>query len=261
MKRSHHPGSAPAHPGGKDPVLLAFGPNLKPVRVLRRVNRFAVLVEYQGEERLAHLPNSGRLQELLRPQTPGLLRLVEAPDRRTVGDLVLVQAAGPQGTGWVSVDARLPGRLAQTILQRRLLQNAPAFQEIRTEVPFGQSRLDLAGTEAGTGRPFWGEAKSVTLVEEGVARFPDAPTERGRRHLEELIKAHRQGALAMVLFVVLRDDALLFAPHDGNDPAFTEALARAAASGVQVRAAACSVSPEGVRGLRELPVRLPAPKA
>lgn len=248
-------GPAPGPQGQQGPVLHTFG-ELTPVRILRRVNRFAVLVEHEGQERLAHLPNSGRLHELLHPQAPALLRWADAPGRRTVGDLVLVQAAGPDGTGWVSVDARLPARLGQAILQHQLLADFAPLEAVRTEVAFGQSRLDLAGTVAGTGQPFWGEAKSVTLVEEGVARFPDAPTARGRRHLEELMEARRQGALALVLFVVLRDDARLFAPHHEADPAFAETLAQAAARGVEVRACACTVSPQGIRWLQELPVQV-----
>ncbi|BAS27300.1 DNA/RNA nuclease SfsA [Limnochorda pilosa] len=241
-------------------MLLSFAGGLEPVRVVRRVNRFAVRVDRHGAPALAHLPNSGRLNELLRPGTPGLLRASTDPARRTCGDLVLVQAAGRDRTGWVSVDARLPGRLALRILELGLLARAPRLSELRQEVCFRQSRLDLAGTESGTGRPFWGEAKSVTLVQEGVALFPDAPTDRGRRHLEELIEARRIGALAMVLFVILRDDARAFAPYAANDPAFARTLRRAHEAGVQVRAAACSVSPEGVRWLRELPARVAGAK-
>lgn len=239
--------------------MFSFGDALEPVTIVRRVNRFAVEVDRGGHATLAHLPNSGRLQELLRPGTPGLLRASTAPERRTAGDLVLVQLPGPARAGWVSVDARLPGALARRILELGLLKGAPRFSELRQEVRFGQSRLDLAGTEAATGRLFWGEAKSVTLVQEGVALFPDAPTERGRRHLEELIEARRSGALAMVLFVVLREDAHAFAPYAANDPAFARVLEQARRAGVQVRAAACAVSPEGVWWLRELPVRLAAP--
>ena len=218
---------------------------------LERLNRFAARVRSGGDDLLAHLPNSGRLGELLTPGRPCLLAVRPAPRRRTAADLIFM--LGPQG--WVSVDARLPGRLLVEHVEEgrdgrwqgyRLLQ-----PEYRPAFAAG-SRLDLL--LQGPRGPVAVETKSVTLVEGGTALFPDAPTARGRRHLQVLAQARRRGMEACVVFVVQRRDARRFAPHAAADPDFAEALRRAAREGVQVLAYTCTVHPPGIAIEREIPV-------
>jgi sugar fermentation stimulation protein A len=209
---------------------------LIPARFVRRDNRFRVSVEVEGESTTAHLPNSGRLGELL---TPGReLRLASMPDprRSTPYDLKLVRYAGV----WVSVDARTPNPLFAEAFRARRLPGFEDYGHLQPEVTLVDSRIDFLLT--GPAGRLWVETKSVTLVEEGVARFPDAPTERGRRHLETLVRALERGDRAAVLFVVQRPDAHAFQPHAEADPNFAQTLRQAMAAGVSVMACRCQVS-------------------
>ena len=148
----------------------------------------------------------------------------------------------------VSVDARLPNPLLADALARGGLPQFAGYTGIRGEAVRGQSRLDFLLTDGG-GNRCWIETKSVTLVEDGLALFPDAPTLRGCKHLEELGAAVAGGDRAALVFVVQRPDARCLAPHVAADPAFTAALARAAAAGVEVYAYTCG-SP-GRRGVAQ----------
>jgi sugar fermentation stimulation protein A len=224
-------------------------PLLVPGRFYRRDNRFRATVLVEGEERWAHVPNSGRLTELFVPGQPLWLAPAEADHRKTAFDLKLVAYAGVL----VSVDARLPNPLLAEALAGGLLPDFP-YPEVAREVILGDSRLDfhLSGPDG----VCWLETKSVTLVEEGIARFPDAPTGRGRRHLLELEQACRAGQRAAVVFVIQRPDARAFRPHESADPAFAETLRRVAAAGVEVRALTCHVSLEEIAIAREIPVLL-----
>lgn len=325
---------------------------LKPATFVRRLNRFAGLVFLEGRTLLAHIPNSGRMEELLRPGTAALVAVREGPQRASALDLVLVarpvdhltagQGAGVTPGGgpsavqrkmtpaenrtpnpaigaeetvlpplsspwvsgpWVSIDARLPARLLEEAVVHGRLLSFGGYRRIRREIPFGASRLDLlleppdlpldapgsrtnldapavrksAPVASGkipsppsgeefqavldapsrlTMLPVLVETKSVTLVHQGRALFPDAPTERGRRHLEELIRAHQQGWRTVVVFVIQRDDAHSFSPNDQTDRLFGETLRRASRQGVELLAYSCSVTPSKIEIARRVPVVL-----
>lgn len=233
-------------------------------RFLTRDNRFRVTVEVEGQPVWAHLPNSGRLGELLVPGRRVLLAERPAAHRRTAYDLTLVEAdRQTQSTHprWVSVDARLPNDLVEEALRAGRLEPLTGYPTVRREVPFGRSRLDFL-LEAPGRRPCLLEVKSVTLVvdgappmgPEGIAYFPDAVTARGRRHLEELAGAVEAGYRAMVLFVVQRGDALGLRPHDESDPAFGQTLREVARKGVEVFAYGCRVEPGEIEITHPLPV-------
>jgi sugar fermentation stimulation protein A len=201
----------------------------------------------QGETVWAHLPNSGRLTELLVPGRRALLRersgpAARRPVRKTNYDLILVELDGR----WVSVDARLPNDLVAEALVERRMEPLLGYSSIRREVVFGQSRFDFL-LEAPQRQPCLVEVKSVTLVLDGLGCFPDAVTRRGRRHLLELAAARREGHRAVVLFVVQRDDAVGLRPHDESDPDFGQALRSAASEGVEIYAYACCVEPQTVK--------------
>lgn len=214
-----------------------------------RDNRFRATVTVQGRERWAHVPNSGRLQELFTPGRPVWLAPAAAVQRKTSYDLKLVEYASVL----VSVDARLPNPLfAEALAAGRLPEFSPSA--VRREVPYDHSRLDFCLVHEGGLQ--WVETKSVTLVEEGVALFPDAPTARGRRHLQTLAAALANGERAAVVFVVQRPDARCFRPHAQADPAFATTLRRAAAAGVDVRAYSCHVSRQEIRLNGEITVDL-----
>jgi sugar fermentation stimulation protein A len=223
-------------------------------RFLARDNRFRVTVEVAGREVWAHLPNSGRLGELLLPERRVLLveRTGKATGRRKTGyDLSLVEVAGR----WVSVDARLPNDLVAEALAVERLAPLAGYPAVRREVPYGRSRFDLL-LEAPDRAPCLVEVKSITLVVDGLGCFPDAVTQRGRRHVEELAQALEEGYRAAVVLVVQRDDAVGVRPHDESDPGFGRALREAARRGVEVYAYACHVAPERVEIWRALPVYL-----
>jgi sugar fermentation stimulation protein A len=156
--------------------------------------------------------------------------------------------------GLVSADARLPNDLVHEALAAGRLPRFSGYHRIQREVFHGRSRIDLA-LSGPRGRCLI-EVKSVTLVERGMALFPDAPTERGRRHLETLAAACRGGERAAVLFVVQRADATSFAPNDAADPAFGAALRAASARGVEVYAYRCSVTRREMTLAGGLPVLL-----
>ena len=215
---------------------MEFNEVLVPARFVRRDNRFRVTVEVEGRLTAAHLPNSGRLGELLIPGRRVWLRPAHGPKRRTRYDLLLVEHEGTL----VSVDARLPNPLVHEALLAGSLPSFAGYPIIHREARRGESRLDFL-LESGD-RRCWLETKSVTLVEDGVALFPDAPTLRGRRHLAALREAVVAGDRAGVLFVVQRADATAFAPHPTADPIFVEELQEAWAGGVEVYAYGCRVS-------------------
>ncbi len=222
---------------------------LIPARFLRRDNRFRATVEVNGREAWAHVPNSGRLNDLFIPGRPIYLHPSPNPARKTPYDLKLVQM--PEAL--VSIDARLPNPLFAEAVAAGHLPEFPCHV-IRPEVRYGDSRLDfrLEGPEG----VCWVETKSVTLVEEGVAYFPDAPTARGSRHLRELLAILEGGERAAVAFIIQREDATAFAPAAHFDPVFTQTLREAAAAGVEVRAYVCRVTLEEITLDHPAPVRL-----
>jgi sugar fermentation stimulation protein A len=232
---------------------LRFGPLVGGV-FLRRDNRFRAQVRLEGETDpvAAYLPNPGRLEELLVPERTVWLRPADAGRRRrTAYDLCLIEAPGEI---WVSLDSRLPNSLVENVLACGGLPGFEMYSQARREVVLGESRLDFLLT--GHDPHCWMEVKSVTLVEDKTAAFPDAPTKRGRRHVRELQAAVEVGERAVVVFVVQREDAREFTPHDATDPAFGTTLRAAADAGVEVRALRCRVTPESIQPLNELPIEL-----
>jgi sugar fermentation stimulation protein A len=220
-------------------------------RFLARDNRFRVTVQVAGQAVWAHLPNSGRLGELLVPDRRVLLVPRDGAKRKTRYDLSLVELDGR----WVSVDSRLPNSLVREALLADRLAPLAGYPSVRREVRYGRSRLDFL-LEAPDRSPCLLEVKSVTLVVDGLACFPDAVTARGRRHVLELAGARAEGYRAAVLFVVQRQDATGFRPHDESDPAFGTALREAASQGVEVYAYGCHVGPGRLEITHELPVLL-----
>lgn len=224
--------------------------NLVPALFLERVNRFVARVLVDGSEAAAHVPSSGRMRELLVPGAVVYLQPAAGPGRRTDYKLLLVEYGGTL----VLVDSLLPNRLLYRAFSRRVLPGFEDCHEVRREVAYREGRIDFLLTgEAGRCLV---EVKSVTLVKNGEARFPDAPSQRGGRHLRELAHAVAEGYRAAVIFVVQRNDGIYFTPHDTRDPEFGTALRVAARQGVQVLALGCRVELRRVRLLGPLPVLL-----
>ena len=198
---------------------------------LDRPNRFLAMVKIEKAVVPSFLPNPGRMRELLFPGAEVLLKKVGAKrHRKTEYDLVGVVLDDQV----VSVDTRVPNQLILEALQKRNLGEFSEYPMIHPEYRYGHSRIDFYLAKYGE----WCllEVKSCTLVVDGVALFPDAPTERGRRHLAELIKAKREGGRACVLFVVQRSGAQKFTSNDATDPEFGIMLRNAIEEGVEAYA-------------------------
>ncbi|HYF93628.1 MAG TPA: DNA/RNA nuclease SfsA [Symbiobacteriaceae bacterium] len=221
---------------------------------VERQNRFVALVRLpDGTTAPVHIASSGRMVELLVPGAPAEFTYDPQPGRQTAGTLTMVA----HGDTWVSVDTGLPGK----ILRRQICQLPPfaGYTHVRPEFTYGESRIDFLLTADGL-PPCLVEVKSVTSVltdPDGsrVARFPDAPTGRGSRHLRELVRARDDGYRTAVLFVIQRADAEAFGPWDDIDPAFGAELRRSAAAGVEVHAWRFHVTPEKTALSGAVPLR------
>lgn len=215
-------------------------------RFLSRPNRFIAIVDIDGAETVCHVKNTGRCRELLVPGAEVYLVPGTAPGRKTPYDLVAVDKSGVL----INMDAQAPNRVFAEFARTF----DPQALSVRPEFRFGDSRLDFC-LERSDGLHLV-EVKGVTLESGGHARFPDAPTERGVKHIRELMRAVEQGHRATAFFVVQMAQVADFAPNDDTHPAFGAALRQAAAAGVQVAAYACRVTPDTMSIDRPVPVIL-----
>lgn len=213
---------------------------------LRRPNRFIAHVLLHGQEVVCHVKNTGRCRELLLPGAAVYLEKGTNSKRKTAYDLIAVE----KGDRLINMDAQAPNRA----FGEWALKFDPTATAIQSEYRFGQSRLDFC-LETPRGLHFV-EVKGVTLEEGGHARFPDAPTERGVRHLHELMCAVEQGHRATAFFVIQMADVLDFAPNDDTHPAFGTALRQARDAGVNVEAWCCRVTPERMEIAHRVEVKL-----
>lgn len=219
-----------------------------PARFLSRPNRFVARVEAEGEELVCHVKNTGRCRELLVPGATVWLEESPNPSRKTKFDLIAVE----KGERLINMDAQAPNKVFGEWAA------AGGFREwltlLRPETTYGSSRFDFYW-ESSKSRGFV-EVKGVTLEEDGVVRFPDAPTLRGVKHLDELVKAHEAGYEAAVCFVIQMEDVRWFAPNDVTHPEFGQALRRAAQAGVEILAMDCAVTPQSLTIGKSVPIRL-----
>jgi len=215
---------------------------------LARPNRFIAKVLLDGEEVTVHVKNTGRCRELLVPGCTVYLEGASNPARKTAYDLVAVE----KGARLINMDAQAPNKLFQEWAQGGHFISGLTL--LRPETTWGNSRFDFYW-EAGARRGFV-EVKGCTLEEDGWTYFPDAPTERGVKHLEELLRARGEGYETAVCFVIQMAGVDGFSPNDRTHPAFGEALRRAAAGGVEVLAYECQVVPEEVYITEKVPVSL-----
>jgi len=214
-----------------------------------RPNRFLGVVDIDGREELCFIPNPGRMHELMVPNARVYLLEKRGEHRKTRYDMVLVDYGGVM----VGVDSKLPNKLLAEAVNAGRLNDFRGYTGEKTEPVFHDSRLDLVLSDGQ--KRVMVETKSCTLVEDGVALFPDAPTKRGARHMRTLVKALETGRSAAV-FVIQRGDASEFRPNDGTDPEFGEALRRAASMGVETYAYVSDVSLRGVEIREKIPLRL-----
>jgi sugar fermentation stimulation protein A len=202
---------------------------------LERPNRFIARVMVNGEAVICHVKNTGRCRELLVPGATVYLAAAENPHRKTDWDLIAVE----KGTRLINMDAQAPNKVFAEFAQ----QFEAEARAIHPEFTVGRSRLDF-GLELPDGSFHYIEVKGVTLEQDGHAHFPDAPTERGVKHLRELTEAVKEGYRAVIAFVIQMDGVTEVLPHRTTDPAFGEALDRAAEAGVRILCLPCHVEPD-----------------
>jgi len=218
------------HPLSGSPVLN-IGTDAEGI-VVERPNRFLCVVDIvkpeQMKSELVHVHDPGRLVDIVYPGNRVLLRKASSVKRKTAWDLI----AGDIKGEWVLVNSAWHRKISEWVLDKKII---PFLSNIDTVIPeqkFGDSRLDFLLRE--NERSFWVEVKGCTLAIDGVALFPDAPTVRGKRHLEELIKARDEGHEAVIMILVFRQDAHSFAPNGELDPEFSQTFRKAVDSGVKV---------------------------
>ncbi len=215
-------------------------------RFLDRPNRFVAHVETSQGVQTVHVKNTGRCRELLVPGATVYLEQNAIPTRKTAFDLIAVQ----KGSRLINMDAQAPNQVFAEWAARFLPENARLYREY----VYGASRLDFCfETEKGLHLV---EVKGVTLEENGAARFPDAPTERGVKHIRELQRAVETGLHATLFFVVQMEGIQSVAPNDTTHPAFGQALREAASHGVNVLAYDCTVTADSLSIRRPAPVLL-----
>lgn len=221
--------------------------NMMPAIFLSRPNRFIAHVQMDGHTEVVHVKNTGRCRELLPVGAKVWCQKSDNPARKTKYDLITVQ----KGDRLINMDSQAPNIAAGEWLRSGGLG---AAEQIRAEVKHGDSRFDFAFWL--NGKQCFLEVKGVTLENDGICAFPDAPTERGTKHLRGLAEAAKEGYGAYVLFVIQMADVNYLHPNDLTDPEFGRALREAAANGVSVLAMDCSVTVDSMVIRKEVPVKL-----
>lgn len=214
---------------------------------LRRPNRFIAHIRIHGTEEIVHVKNTGRCRELLPEGATVWCQVSDNPQRKTKYDLISVR----KGVRIINMDSQAPNKAAGEWLAAGGLGE---IEQLRAETKYGDSRFDFSFIK--DGKLCFLEVKGVTLETDGVCAFPDAPTERGAKHLRHLAQAVEDGFGAYALFVIQMADVEYLHPNDATDPAFGKALREAAAAGVQVLAMDCQVTPESMTIGKPVEVRL-----
>ena len=211
--------------------------NMTPGIFLARPNRFIAHVQIDGQTEIVHVKNTGRCRELLIPGCTVWCQRAANPARKTKFDLIAVK----KGDRLINMDAQAPNIAAQEWLCGGGLGE---ITDLRAEVRHGDSRYDFSFRK--DGKQCFLEVKGCTLEDNGVCAFPDAPTERGAKHLRGLTAAAGEGYGAYVLFVIQMSDVKYIRPHDETDPDFGKALREAARNGVRILAMDCAVAPDSM---------------
>ena len=214
---------------------------------ISRPNRFIAHIEINGKEEICHVKNTGRCRELLPAGAKVWCLDAASPARKTRYDLICVE----KGSRLINMDSQAPNAAVKEFLEQGGLGQ---IQDLRPETKHGASRFDFSFTK--DGKQCFLEVKGVTLENDGVCAFPDAPTTRGARHLQELTSLAQEGFGAYVLFVIQMADVKHLHPNDATDPAFGQALRAAAKAGVQILAYDCAVTADSMTIRAPIPVHL-----
>ena len=228
-------------------------------RFIARPNRFIARVELDGREETVHVKNTGRCKELLVPGCTVYLEGSGNPQRKTKYDLVAVEKLRPGLPPLlINMDSQAPNKVFGEWMGSGLGEalGLPRPTLLRSETTWGDSRFDFYWEGLESGRKGFVEVKGCTLEEDGLALFPDAPTQRGVKHVRELIACHQAGYEAAVCVVIQMEGMEAFSPNDRTHPGFGAALREAAAAGVKVLAVECAVTTDSLVMTRPVAVRL-----
>ena len=207
---------------------------------IERPNRFIVRFKLNGKIEEGHLPDPGRLKELLLPGVTILVRKAEGPKRKTKWSVAMVY----QEKTLVSINSLLPNTFMLNALKAGQVPELEAAELIKPEISLGKHRYDFLINRRG--KKCLIEVKGVSLIEDGIAKFPDAVTERGRSHVQHLTELRGEEYDTMVIFIVQRGDARQFQPHWQRDPKFAEALLKASGAGVEIKVLSLTLTEEKV---------------
>ena len=222
--------------------------NILPAVFVDRPNRFIAHVELNGKIEVCHVKNTGRCRELLIPGCRVYVQHQPSPTRKTAYDLIAVE----KGERLLNMDANAPNRVFNEYVRAgRFLRG---WSVIRPETTHGNSRFDFYLESPG--HRLFAEVKGVTLEDDGVMRFPDAPTERGVKHLEGLARCVQEGYEAWAVFVIQTEDVRWMEPNRRTHPAFADALRQAAQAGVHLLALDCHTEPDRLEIRRPVEIRL-----
>ena len=231
---------------------MTFETNALSGLCVKRYKRFFADVEYKGETITIHVPNTGSLKSVLQPPQKCLFNLNKDPKKKLAGTL---QALETDKT-WVGVNTQNPNRLLREAWEHRFFGHWKDFDRFESEVAISKvTRLDGRLMDSKRKRTRWIEVKNVTMSQDRVALFPDSVTERGRKHLLEMIELMEKGDEAEMVYIVQRSDCVSFAANAELDPQYAQALKKAVDHGLLVSAWACEVSKEGV-SLLETPLKI-----
>lgn len=212
---------------------------------VKRLNRFEGIVRIDGIERLVHIPNTGRCRELLTHEAQVILEVKNNPKRKTPYELIMVY----KGETLISIDSQAPNRIVEEAVRLGKIDELEGYSYIKREAVYGNSRFDLLLKKAESSSEkdsCYVEVKGVTLEVNGAAMFPDAPTERGAKHVNELIEARKNGYRAAIIFLIQLEAVNVFSPNRVMDEGFAEALGKAHGNGVEVFAYNCKVTEKEV---------------
>lgn len=215
---------------------MVFNKETKVVEFVRRPNRFQGYVMIDGKEELVHVPNTGRCREILIPGCKVLIRAEDGANRKTRFSLI----GGYKNGKLINIDSQAPNKIVEEALVNKKIKGLEEYTTICREKTFGNSRFDFKLTND-KGEEYYLEVKGVTLEENGHSMFPDAPTERGRKHLLELIEVKNSGRGAGVIFLIQMSNIISFQPNEKMDKDFSDALRFAKSNGVDIFAYECNV--------------------
>ncbi len=228
---------------------MIFDKITKEAIFLERPNRFVAWVELEGEKIMTHVPNTGRLKEILIPGCRCLIRFETQPKRKTAHSLI----AAWKEDQLINFDSQIPNRVVEEALLAKKVSLLAEFDRVEREKTFGKSRFDFKLSKPDQPDYFL-EVKGVTLEADAIVSFPDAVTARGAKHLRELVLAKQAGYGAGLIFLVQLARAKYFTPNTAMDPYFTESLGYAMENGVDVMAYTCEISENSLTLKDQIPI-------